>query len=200
MALLLAMFMAVLGAAGIWEHTLFGWAAALAPWISPLSQLLGLLLWSGAILTYAFPDGRFTPGWTKVLAVVLVPIAASLAFNLPIFLNTDTWPAPLPLLPHIVFLGAALFSVIYRYTRTLDPGRKAQLAPYVLGISVLVVMHFILLAWSDAYPMLTGQDLLQTMRANLLFVLLTEPLWFALELFFAAAVSISVFRRGLMQP
>ncbi len=199
MAVLFATLLAVMGASGMWNNTLFAWATALAPWMNVPTQVLGALLWFGVIMLYAFPDGRFTPRWTIGLAVLLVPLAISLVFDLNFFMNPGTWPDPLPLLPNLIFIGVAFFSVIYRYTHTADPLRKKRLKGFVSGAALLMALYFILFLMNDVYSTLTGQVLIQETRGVVIYTLISEPLWFVLELVFSLGVVRSIFRDRLFE-
>lgn len=199
MAVLMATLLSVFAAAGIWNNSLFGWAVPVAPWLSYPVQVLGWLLWCGAIVIYTFPDGRFTPRWTLWLAILLLPLTFLLAFNIDIFLNPGNWPGPLYLLPNILFVGGGLLAVIYRYRHTVEVEQKQALRWYVWGISALVVVYFINLLMTDIYSLITGHSLFPSIGALLTYVLLNEPIWFACETFFAVGLALSVFRYKLLE-
>jgi hypothetical protein len=199
MAVLMATLLSVFAAAGIWSNPLFGWGESLAPWLSYPVQVLGWLVWCGAIMSYTFPDGKFTPRWTIWLTVLLVPLTFILSFSIDIFLNPDNWPGPLYLLPNIIFVGGALFAVIYRYTRVVEPEKKQALCWYVWGISLLMIVYFVNLFLMEGYYWITGHFLLQSPGANLTYVLVNEPIWFACETFFAVGLALSVFRDKLLE-
>jgi len=199
MAVLLAVLLAVMGAAGMWNNPLFSWATALVPWMKIPTQVLSVLLWFGVIVLFSFPDGRFTPRWTVWLVILLVPISFSLAFSIPIFLNPDTWPGVLSLLPNLVFIGLAFFSVIYRFAHTADPAKKTRLKGYTVGVALLMPLYFILFFVNEFFPALTGQELIQGTPAILIYILISEPLWFVLELVFALGAGRSIVRDRLMQ-
>jgi hypothetical protein len=199
MAMLFAALMAVMGAAGMWNNPLFPWATSQTAWMTIPTQILGALLWFGLIMLYAFPDGRFTPRWTVALAVLLVPLAISLVFDLNFFLNPGTWPGPLPLLPNLIFIGVAFFSVLYRYAHTADPLRKQKLKGIVWGTALLMALYFILFLMNDVYSTLTGQALIQQTRGVVIYILISEPLWFVLEVVFALGAARSIFRDRLFE-
>jgi hypothetical protein len=198
MAVLMATLLSVFAAAGIWSNPLFGWSVDFAPWLEYPIQVLGWLVWCGAIVFYTFPDGKFTPRWTLWLAILLVPLTFILAFNMDIFLNPDNWPGPLYLLPNI-FVAAALLAVIYRYRQVVEPDKKKAMRWYVWGISLLVIVYFINLFLLDGYYWIAGHALIQGNRAFLTYVLLNEPIWFACETFFAVGLALSVFREKLLE-
>jgi hypothetical protein len=197
-AVLMAILLSVFAAAGIWGNPLFGWGVPFAPWLSYPVQVLGWLLWCGAIVIYTFPDGKFTPRWTLWLAILLLPLTFLMAFNIDISLNPDTWPGPLYLLPNISFIGGALFAVVYRYRYMVEFRQKQAMRWYVWGISLLVVVYFINLLLTDVYYLIAGQSLFQSTSAGLTYVLLNEPIWFACETFFAVGLALSVFRNKLI--
>jgi hypothetical protein len=199
MAVLMATVLSVFAAAGIWNNTLFGSSNAFAPWLSYPEQVLGWLLWCGAIVIYTFPDSKFTPRWTLWLAVLLVPLTFIMAFDIDIFLNPGNWPGPLYLLPNIVFVGGGLYAVLYRYRHTMEFEQKQALRWYVWGISSLVIVYFLNLLVTDVYYLIAGQSLFQSTNAGLTYVLINEPVWFACEAIFAVGVALSVFRDKLME-
>jgi hypothetical protein len=199
LAVLMATVLSVFAAAGIWNNTLFGWGVSFAPWLSVPVQVLGWLLWCGAIVIYTFPDGKFTPRWTFWLAILLLPLTFLLAFDIDISLNPGNWPGPLYLLPNLLFIGGGLFAVIYRYRHTVKFEQKKALQRYVWGISLLVVLYFVNLLLTDVYYLIAGQSLFQSTNAGLTYVLLNEPIWFACEIFFAIGVAISVFQNKLLE-
>jgi hypothetical protein len=199
MAVLMATVLSVFAAAGIWNNPLLGWGVPFAPWLRVPVQVLGWLLWCAAIVIYTFPDGRFTPRRTLWLAIMLVPLSFLMAFDIDIFLNPGNWPDPFYLLPNILFIGGALFAVIYRNRHTAKSEQKQAMRAYVWGISLLVVLYFINLLITDVYYLIAGHSLFQSNSAALTYVLLNEPIWFACETFFAVGLALSAFRYKLIE-
>lgn len=199
MAVLMATVLSVFAAAGIWNNTLFGWAVPFAPWLGFPVQVLGWLLWCAAIVIYTFPDGKFTPRWTRWLAILLLPLTFLIAFNIDIVLNPNNWPGPLYLVPNILFVGGGLYSVIYRYRHMENIEQKRALRWYVWGISSLVIVYFLNLLVTDIYYWIAGQSLFQTTSAGLTYVLVNEPVWFACESFFAIGLALAVFQDNLIE-
>ena len=198
MAVLMATVLSVFATAGIWNNPLFAWGVPFAPWLAYPVQVLGWLLWCAAIVIYTFPDGKFTPRWTLWLAILLLPLTFLIAFDIDSSLNPNNWPGPLYLVPNIIFVGAGLYSVLYRYRHTQDPGQKQALRGYVWGISSLVVVYFLNLLVTDIYFWIAGQPLFQSTGAGLAYVLINEPVWFACEVFFAIGLALAVFRDNLL--
>lgn len=134
-------------------------------------------------------------GW---LAAFLVPLTFLSAFGIDIFINQDNWPGPFHLLPNIFFLGGALFAVIYRYLRTPYSAQRQALRWYTTGLSLLAGVYFVNLFITDIYYFLAGNPLFDGNAANLKYILLNEPIWFACETFFAVGLALSVFRDKLL--
>lgn len=199
MAMLMATVLSLFAAAGIWGNPLFGPAVAIAPWMEYPAQLLNWLLWCAAIVIFTFPDGTFTPRWTAWLAALLIPLTFLNAFGIDIFLNPANWPAPYYLLPNFVFIGGALLAVVQRYTRTASAAQQQSLRGYVIGLSLLVAMYFVILFLTDIYYLLAGGPLFEGNAAALRYVLVNEPIWFACETLFAVGLARSVFRDHLLE-
>lgn len=85
---------------------------------------------------YLFPSGRFTPGWTRWLAVGWI------AFRLPAILwpgssfDSTLWPPLFNGLLWLVFLGGVILTQIYRYRHVSTPLQRQQTKWVVFGISV----------------------------------------------------------------
>jgi hypothetical protein len=199
MVVLMATLLSVFAAAGIWGNTLFRWGVALAPWMLYPAAFLGWLLWCGLIVLFVFPDGKFTPRWTLWLAVLILFLTFFLSFNLNFFLNPDHWPNPLDLVPNVLFIAAGFFAILYRYGHSSDLNQKYRLRPYVLGLSLLMVVYFVGLFLNEIYYRLAGQVLFQGFRAGMTYALVYELVWYALQIFFAVSLGMSVFRDKLLE-
>lgn len=119
-------------------------------------------------------------------------------FDLPVFLNPGTWAEAPALLPNLIFIGAAFFSILYRWARA-EPAQRGRLRKFVLGGSLLMILYFSMYLFDDVYPTLSGQTPLATMQAVVIYVLVSEPLWFVAELIFAIASSQAILRDGLLE-
>jgi hypothetical protein len=197
-AVLMAFLLSVFAAAGIWGNPLFNWAVSLAPWMKFPASLLAWLLWCGVIVIYTFPDGKFKPRGLFWMAILVIPISLIFAFKINIFLNPDNWPSPFDLLPNILFIGGALFSILYRHGRSSDPAKNRRLGWYVLSLSLLITVYFVDFFINNVYP-LGGNLLIQGYQAGMKYALIYEPVWYALEVFFAVSLTISVFRNKLLE-
>jgi hypothetical protein len=198
MGALMAMLLPVLAAAGIWTNPLFGWGVGVAPWMRYPAQVLGWLTWCGAIILYAFPDGRFTPRWTVLLAVLLLPLTFIRAFGFDVFLNPENWPGLFYLTLDVLVIGGILVAILYRWAHAMQPQQRRALGWYVAGWSVLVVLYFANLLLNDVYSYFAGHEAFEG-AAALRYVLVSEPLWFAGETILAIALAISLFRERLLE-
>jgi hypothetical protein len=199
MALLMAVLLSVFAAVGIWASTLFSWAVGMAPWMNYQASLLGWLSWCGIIVIYTFPDGRFIPRWTLWLSVLLLPLSFLLSFNINIFLNPDNWPNPFYFLPNLVFVGSGFFSILWRYFHNTDSEQKRRLRWYVINLPALMVANFVDFLTMDLYYALTGKLIFQGYHAAVVYTQVHEPNWYALEVFFAVGLAVSVFRHKLLE-
>lgn len=196
---LMATILPVFAATGIWYNRLFEWAVAIAPWMEIPVQLLGLVVWlCGPIVLYAFPNGRFIPRWMVWLVVLLIPLGFLLVLDIDIFLNPNNWLAPWDLLPEIFLIGAALFSVIYRYMHMEKPVQRKAFRSYAIGISLLFVDYLIIMSL-NIYSIVTGDPVFQGNQARLVFIIVNELIWFSLEVIFSVGLALSVFRDKLLE-
>jgi hypothetical protein len=86
------------------------------------------------VFWYLFPDGRWTPGWSRWLAL------AWIAFSIPIVLwGRNVWPEPFSLMVFLGLLGTCLLAQIYRYRRVSGPFQRQQTRWVVFGLSVMIL-------------------------------------------------------------
>jgi hypothetical protein len=106
-------------------------------WYWSHTVLIGLGWVSFSLLLYLFPDGRFVPRWTRLLAVFVV------ASNL--FL--DVSPVPISTFPPwmlgAIFLingGSGVVAQIYRYVRVSGPVQRQQTKWVVFGLAATMLV------------------------------------------------------------
>ena len=106
-------------------------------WYWSHTVLIGLGWVSFSLLLYLFPDGRFVPRWTRLLAVFVV------ASNL--FL--DVSPVPISTFPPwmlgAIFLingGSGVVAQIYRYVRVSGPVQRQQTKWVVFGLAATALV------------------------------------------------------------
>ena len=135
MALLVSLFLVTFGVNFSAQGLL---AASLqTAWNVPLSIVTALGWISFNLLIYLFPDGRFVPRWTRLVAVFA--IASNLFLNTfpQAFFNLPSWVAG------VLFTGLAVTGVvaqIYRYLRISGPVQRQQTKWVVFGIAATGVV------------------------------------------------------------
>ncbi len=114
--------------------------AAQPNWQLPVNLLQALGITCALLFAYVFPDGRFTPGWTRgliavwgiwALAWVLFP-ASTLNLSNPFSLSF-LW-----FLMLMLWWSTGLFAQIYRYWRVSNPVQRQQTKYIVFGVIIAV--------------------------------------------------------------
>lgn len=194
MAVLFAMVMAVIGAAGRWISANWQPLPHFYSWLRLPILLLDFLLNCSVVILYAFPDGRFVPRWTRWLAAV----AVLLSFSSTVLANTPLDYTRLPglwgSLPSRILLAAGFFALGYRYLRQADRVQRQQIKWIAAGTIPLAFFYFAhyliyqtdLLSWLDWTPHLT-----------FLFEMGLEPPWYLAQLIFAVCIGMAVLRYHL---
>ena len=92
---------------------------------------------SPIIFFYIFPDGRFVPRWTRVVAVVIIVVGLCRFF----FTNTPfyQWFSPYGFALFILSLAIGVFAQIYRYFRVSGAVQRQQTKWVVFGITIAAV-------------------------------------------------------------
>lgn len=82
---------------------------------------------------FLFPDGRFVPRWTWVLAVAALVEQAAEKFYAG---SEDNWPLVWQVLPFFGLLIPAVIAQMYRYQRVSTPVQRQQTRWVVFGVAV----------------------------------------------------------------
>jgi signal transduction histidine kinase len=200
MAVLFAIMLAGLGATGKLYAPIAEWANwnPEREWMARLIQLVlvsGVGL--GAGLAYAFPDGRFTPRWTRWPALAWFLLTAGTRFLAGTPLDFGAWPAPLPQLIQISLGLSAVYALAYRYRRVADPLQRQQIKWFLLGVTLLIFNWLVDYAvWDIAY-VVTGDSLIGPGLPAVLWQLIQGTVWYASQFFFAVCIAFALFRYRL---
>ena len=100
-------------------------------WLFRIPEYAGWVCVS--LFFYLFPDGRFTPRWTRALAMLIAILQVPLTFIPDSSLSQEAW---WDLLLQVVFLGiwsSGLFAQIYRYRHVSDTVQRQQTKWVVFG-------------------------------------------------------------------
>jgi hypothetical protein len=88
------------------------------------------------IFLFIFPDGRFVPRWTRLLALIWTLTRAPVYFFPHSSLNPETWPALYDGLLFLAVLGAGLLAQLYRYRYVSNSSQRQQTKWVVFGLMV----------------------------------------------------------------
>jgi hypothetical protein len=94
------------------------------------------------LLFYIFPDGRFVPRWTVILAIAWI-LFIFVGPNFPgSFLDLNSLALPLNAILTFTFLGSFVASQVYRYRRISTPVQRQQTKWVVAGM-VIAILAFL---------------------------------------------------------
>lgn len=79
------------------------------------------------VLWYCFPDGRFVPRWLRWFAVLWVAIQSVDYFLRDAAFNLYNLPDPWSNMVDPLIAISVIYSMIYRYSHTIDPAQKQQI-------------------------------------------------------------------------
>jgi hypothetical protein len=109
------------------------------PWLQlPIQFVWVLAMFLLLILFFVFPDGRFVPRWTGVLAAVAIP--AALLVN--VSHEQSKASLVLTVLVWLVYWGVGLYAQVHRYRYVSGPAQRQQTKWVALafGLTVLFVL------------------------------------------------------------
>jgi hypothetical protein len=161
--------------------------------VGTVGLTLGDLAWMAfMIFFFIFPDGRFVPRWTRLLAVFIgVMVAASYVFpGAPI--DLDTWGPLLNLLVLGGILGAGVGAQIYRYARVSGPVQRQQTKWVVFGFAAVTALLLAFQAPSAIVPALAQPGL-----ARVLYELTTASVFLAIGICLPLCLGVAILRHRL---
>ena len=88
-----------------------------------------------------FPDGRFVPRWSWLLA--LLWLVQTIVFELPGAFNITSWPPALLVAELLLTYGGTIGVQIYRYLRVFSYSQRQQAKWLVFGFAALVALNFL---------------------------------------------------------
>jgi hypothetical protein len=108
---------------------------ALPAW-SPAIGFVGFLgLMMLTLFFYVFPDGRFVPRWTRLLALVWFAVwAPGYVLGPETPLDSDSWPPVVIYVILVLWLGSGIGAQVYRYRRVSSPPQRQQTKWAVAGL------------------------------------------------------------------
>lgn len=167
-------------------------------WVDPILQLPVLLVFTlgtASILgfLYIFPDGHFSPRWTRWLVLVLVLFAVYYYLIPALVINPLPWPPP-PISPLLVAgIAAGAIVQIYRYARVSSPLQKQQTRWVVYGLVVgaagLVVFLQVIPSF---FPQVKDAGL-----PRVVYILVGVPLFYLSLILLPLSIGVSILRYRL---
>jgi hypothetical protein len=110
------------------------------------SFLIGVVISIGLIssvsLLYLFPDGRFVPGWTKLLAFAWTAIVLLAIFLRESPLSLANWPLPVQIIALLVWTGIGIYAQAYRYFNVSSSLQRQQSKWAFFGLIAAVFSPF----------------------------------------------------------
>ena len=133
--------------------------AASLPEFWRLPRAIANLLMSGSLLIFVlvFPDGRFTPRWTRVFAAVMLGVLVVRTFFPESALNPQNWQRAFGSALSLITLGVMIYVTVYRYTRLSGPIIRQQTKWVVYGVSAAILGFFVAAALPPALGISTDQ-------------------------------------------
>jgi len=155
------------------------------PAIALLTEILQALMFTFGVLFFClFPDGRFTPRWTRALP--LFSIAATIgAFVFPAtFFDTDRWDGTLTGLYYFAWACLFVFVQVYRYARVSTPEQRQQTKWILFGLGVSALLVAVFIAFATIYESLPALEIEVPLGLSYA--------WFALLILALISVPVSV--------
>jgi hypothetical protein len=103
-----------------------------------------------------FPDGRFVPRWSWLLAVLW--FVQVILFEMPGSFNILFWPLPLFIAELLLTYGGTLSVLIYRYARVFSYSQRQQAKWLVFGLAGCAVLIVLFSLIGSLVPGLAAPD------------------------------------------
>lgn len=94
------------------------------------------------VFFFVFPDGQFTPRWTRTFTILLIPFIIGVYFFPQTLFNPRNWGTfPLSIFS-VTIIGVMIYSPIHRYRNISSPTLRQQTKWAVYGISIALLGYF----------------------------------------------------------
>ena len=193
-ALFASLFLAAFGLAGTGSNTVLVSLMVQSPVGFVVGATVSFIGWAMfPLFFYLFPDGRFTPRWTRIPAGVWVVTTFfwNLAPSSP--LNPTGWPLWL-FGPYMAFVwGSVVYAQVHRYRLVSGPVQRQQTKWLVFGIGLVFVIILLWLSFSArTTPAGSGSNGLEEFLA-----LIVVPLLSLMLIIIPVAIAIGILRYRL---
>jgi hypothetical protein len=153
-------------------------------WSWPVNVVSFLGVVSLVLCFFLFPDGRFVPRWTRLLALLWILWNVYWLFLTGFLSNPGPW-----LLSYLALLGLGVFIQIHRYRRVSNAMQRQQTKWAVYGFSI-AILAFLLLSVGDHTPSFHR-------TLNPFLTLVINPAYYIFMLLIPVSISIAIFRSRL---
>ncbi|MEH7224797.1 sensor histidine kinase [Bacillus sp. JJ1566] len=99
------------------------------------------------VFLFLYPDGRFVPKWTIVIAALWMIFSYSRIFMPDSFLNPELWPFWLDIVGWIGFYLLIFYAQLYRYRKISNSVQKQQ-AKWLIVSIIIIILH---IGWIGAF-------------------------------------------------
>lgn len=187
LALMLSATLAILGGVAFSpaNDVLYRTRPALGPLVNWLQQPAYISI---SLLVLIFPDGRFVPRWTWILALPLsaLPVYTFITSSFSI----ESYPL-INIVFYLAFILVVVYSQVYRYRRVSTPVQRQQTKWGLLG---LLGAFFIMVSWSVVAVAFPPED---PTRARAVALLVVWPVLTLVGLLMPTGFAVAVLRYRL---
>jgi hypothetical protein len=153
-------------------------------WWWPVNIVLFLGIVTLVICFFLFPNGRFIPRWTRLIALLWILWNVYWLFSTGFLSNPGLW-----LLSYLFLLGFGILSQIYRYRRISNTIQRQQTKWAVYGFSVAILGFLLLSVGDHAFSL--------HLKLNPFLTLVINPAYYVIMLIIPVSISIAILRSRL---
>jgi hypothetical protein len=197
MSVLFALLLLVFGAAGPLANPLWGSLENGFPALFRIALVFNAFISGAMVLLYVFPDGAFTPGWTRFAAPVVVLLVAGSNLLPGSPLDYWSWAQPLPVVINLAMVASGGVALWQRYQRYSNPIQRQQIKWFLAGVLLILINWLGDFFTVTIYPALTGEWLFPEVHDDLIREIGQETAWYISSFLLALCIGLSVFRYRL---
>jgi len=153
-------------------------------WWWPVNIVLFQGVITLVICFFLFPNGRFIPRWTRLIALLWILWNVYWLFSTGFLSNPGPW-----LLSYLVLLGFGILAQVYRYRRISNTIQRQQTKWAVYGFSVAILGFLLLSVGDHAFSL--------HLTLNPFLTLVINPAYYVIMLIIPVSISIAILRSRL---
>lgn len=96
------------------------------------------------VFFFIFPNGQFTPRWTRTFTILLIPFIVGVYFFPQTIFNPRNWGVIPLFIFSITVIAVMIYSPIYRYRNISSITLRQQTKWVVFGISIALIGYFLI--------------------------------------------------------